>query len=52
MWRRGVLALVVLTVTSVALASQGGGQSLAVYSRYDTEPSTGSRRIRGRFVSF
>jgi hypothetical protein len=36
----------------VALASRGGGQSLAVYSRYDTEPSTGSRRIRGRFISF
>lgn len=36
----------------VALASAGDEQSLLVYSRYDTEPSTGSRRIRGRFVSF
>lgn len=36
----------------VALASVGGEQSLIVYSRYDTEPSTGSRRIRGRFLSY
>ncbi|HLL04291.1 MAG TPA: hypothetical protein VK539_27145 [Myxococcaceae bacterium] len=36
----------------VALASVGNQQSLIVYSRYDTEPSTGSRRIRGRFISF
>ncbi|HEX8705726.1 MAG TPA: hypothetical protein VF815_43225, partial [Myxococcaceae bacterium] len=36
----------------ITLASAGGEQSLLVYSRYDTEPSTGSRRIRGRFISF
>jgi hypothetical protein len=36
----------------VALASAGNQQSLIVYSRYDTEPSQGSRRIRGRFISF
>jgi hypothetical protein len=36
----------------VALASAGDQQSLLVYSSYDTEPSTGSRRIRGRFVSY
>ena len=35
----------------VALASAGGQKSLLVYSRYDTEPSTGSRRIRGRFIT-
>ncbi len=36
----------------VALASAGGQQSLVVYSRYDTEPSTGSRRIRGQFITY
>lgn len=36
----------------VALASAGGQQSLIAYSRYDTEPSTGSRRIRGRFITY
>jgi hypothetical protein len=36
----------------VSIASPGGQQSLVVYSRYDTEPGQGSRRIRGRFISF
>jgi hypothetical protein len=34
----------------VSLASWGYEQSLVVYSRYDTVPSGGSRRIRGLFV--
>jgi hypothetical protein len=36
----------------VALASDGGQQSFVVFSRYDTEPSTGSRRIRGQYFAF
>ena len=36
----------------VSVASAGGQQSLAIYSRYDTEPNQGSRRVRGSFVSF
>ena len=36
----------------VALASEGSQKSLVVYSRYDTEPDQGSRRIRGVFFSF
>jgi hypothetical protein len=36
----------------ISLASAGGQQSLVVVSRYDKEPSQGSRRIRGTFVSF
>ena len=40
------------TEPALALASGGGQQSMVVYSRYDTEPSTGSRRARGSFFSF
>jgi hypothetical protein len=40
------------TEPHVALASGGGQQSFVTFSRYDTEPGTGSRRVRGQFVSF
>lgn len=40
------------TEPSLALASAGGQQSFVTFSRYDTEPSTGSRRIRGQFIGF
>ncbi len=40
------------TEPSVSLASAGGQQSLVIYSRYDTEPKQGSRRVRGSFFSF
>jgi hypothetical protein len=40
------------TEPHLALASGGGQQSLVTFSRYDTEPGTGSRRIRGQFVAF
>ncbi len=40
------------TEPALSLGSAGGQQSLLVYSRYDTEPDQGSRRIRGRFISF
>ncbi|HYI00274.1 hypothetical protein [Hyalangium sp.] len=36
----------------LALASGLGGQSFVTFSRYDTEPGVGSRRIRGQFISF
>jgi hypothetical protein len=36
----------------VALASAGNQQSLVVFSRYDTEPNVGSRRIRGQYFAF
>ncbi|WP_224362109.1 hypothetical protein [Hyalangium versicolor] len=36
----------------VSLASAGDQQSMVVFSRYDTEPNQGSRRIRGSFFSF
>lgn len=40
------------TEPHLALASGGGQQSFVTFSRYDTEPNTGSRRIRGQFVGF
>jgi len=40
------------TEPHLALASGGGQQSFVTFSRYDTEPSTGSRRVRGQFVAF
>lgn len=40
------------TEPHLALASAGGQQSFVTFSRYDTEPSTGSRRIRGQFIGF
>jgi hypothetical protein len=36
----------------ISLASAGGQQSFVVFSRYDTEPNQGSRRVRGSFFSF
>ncbi|MBN1210499.1 MAG: hypothetical protein JXB05_36940 [Myxococcaceae bacterium] len=36
----------------ISLASAGNQQSLVVFSRHDTEPNQGSRRVRGSFFSF
>jgi hypothetical protein len=36
----------------VSLASAGSQQSFVVFSRYDTEPNVGSRRIRGQYFAF
>ena len=34
------------------LASNGAGQSMVVYARYDDSPTTGSQRVRGRLVTW
>jgi hypothetical protein len=36
----------------LSLASAGGQQSFVAFSRYDTEPNVGSRRIRGQYFAF